>query len=465
MAGIGFQLARVAREGGVGGIAGAAAHGAVISAGPWLLTAAAMLLLERWAAAHLSGGDAHVVQTVLIHAFSLSALAAAPIGIVAIRLVADRIYAEDAGGIPGILLGALVAGGALGLLIGTLLFAVLGGLALLPALCAAMTLAWLTQIWIAAPMLTALDRYHAVPLAYLLGIAIAAAVLALWPGAGLATVLGIVALGVATTLAAILLLLRQHFTGDAVLPPRDAMPPRLATIIALAGVAGVAAIWIDKWLLWFGPASVVALGQLRLNPINDEGSFLGLLTIVPGLTLLLIVTETRFDRAFSGLIARCTGTATMDRIEEARAQVIATILGSIRILVLVQLLVAALAWVLAVPLFDAIGADVRAIFAFRQTSAGVVFHLIVIAATVVLAYYDLFGRILLTWGAFAIGSLLATWAQFGAGFAAFGWGYMAGAVIGATVGIAMVAEASVNLTYLLFVGNNPAVVGHNGRWL
>ncbi len=34
MAGIGFQLARMAREGGVGGIAGAALHGAFISAGP-----------------------------------------------------------------------------------------------------------------------------------------------------------------------------------------------------------------------------------------------------------------------------------------------------------------------------------------------------------------------------------------------------------------------------------------------
>ena len=39
MAGIGFQLAKTAREGGVGGIVGAAAFGAVISAGPWLITA------------------------------------------------------------------------------------------------------------------------------------------------------------------------------------------------------------------------------------------------------------------------------------------------------------------------------------------------------------------------------------------------------------------------------------------
>lgn len=75
------------------------------------------------------------------------------------------------------------------------------------------------------------------------------------------------------------------------------------------------------------------------------------------------------------------------------------------------------------------------------------------------------GRILLTWATFAIGGALATLYQWDAGFAAFGWGCMAGAVVGASVGIALVTEASVNLTYLLFVGNNPAVVGHGGRWL
>ncbi len=465
MAGIGFQLARVAREGGVGGIAAAAAHGAVISAGPWLVTAAAMALLAQWTGRHLSPDAARVVQTVLIYAFSLSALAAAPIGIVATRMVADRLFARDAAGIPGILLLALAVGGAFGLTAGALLFGVLGKLPPVQALASTITLAWLTQIWIAAPMLTALKRFTAVPGAYLLGIATATIVLLALPSPGVTMVLAVIAGGVGVTLGAITFVLRRYFVGAPSPPPPGGMSPRLAGIVAAAGVAGVAAIWIDKWILWFGPASLRAVGLLRLNPINDEGSFLGLLTIVPGLTLLLIVTETRFDRAFGSMLARCTGTSTLERIEEARADVVRTILDGLRLLILVQALFAALAWVLAIPFFDLIGADVRAIFAFRQTSAGVVFHLVAIATTVVLAYYDLFGRILVTWGAFALGSALATLAQWDAGFAAFGWGYMAGALAGATVGIAMVAEASVNLTYLLFVGNNPAVVGHGGRLL
>lgn len=465
MAGIGFQLAKTAREGGVGGIVGAAAFGALISAGPWLMTAVAMLCLEAWSARHLGGRGGQVVQAVIVYGFSLSALAAAPIGILATRMAADRIFARDAGGVTGIVLVALAAGGVIALAAGGVVFGLIAHLPPVQATLATLILAWLTQIWIAAPLLTALRRYRAVPLAYLGGIVAAAAALAVLPHPTVEQALAVIAGGIAVTLIAIVTGIQRYFAAAPVLPGRDAIAPRLAQIVAAAGVAAVAAIWIDKWLLWWGPDSIAAIGGLRLNPINDQGSFLGLLTMVPGLTLILIVAETRFDRAFSDLIARCTGTSTLQRIEEARTGVTHTLLDALRLLVLVQALVAALAWVLAVPLFEVIGADTRAIFAFRQTSLGAVFHLIAIAATVVLAYYDLFGRILLTWAFFAIGSGVATWLQWDAGMAAFGWGYMAGAVVGASVGLALVAEATVHLTYLLFVGNNPSVVGHKGRLL
>lgn len=464
MAGIGFQLARMAREGGVGGIAGAALHGALISAGPWLITAFAMILLQHWAPGAVGEGDADMVRTVLIYGFSLSALVAGPIAILATRLAADRLFARDVGGVPGILLVALVAGGTAALAVGAVVFGGLAGLPFVRAALSSLLLAWLTQIWIASPMLTALRRYRAVPLAYLIGIGAAAALLALWRHPGGTLLLFAVTGGAGVTLGAILILLHRYFTASPVLPSRDLIGWRLALIVGAAGLAGAVAIWIDKWLLWGGAESVAALGRLRLNPINDAGSFLGLLTMVPGLTLLLIVSETRFDQTFNSLMTRCTGTSTLARIEEARAELIVTLFDGLRLLFLMQALVAALAWVLAVPLFDLIGADPRGIFAFRHSAAGAVFHLVAIGATIVLSYYDLFARVVLIWTSFAVASALAVWLQWDAGSAAFGWGYMAGAVVAASVGIALVADATIRLVYLLFVGNNPTVVGREGRW-
>lgn len=464
MAGIGFQLVKMAREGGVGGIVGAALHGALISAGPWLITAVAMILLQHWAPAMVGAGAADMVRTVLIYAFSLSALVAGPIAVLATRLAADRLFARDSAGVPGILVLALAAGGSIALLLGAWVFGGLAALSLPRAALASLLLAWLTQIWIASPLLTALRRYRAVPVAYLIGIGTAAALLALLSEPGGTLILGGVTAGAGVTLAAILIILRRYFRDHPALPPRDLIGVRLAGIVAAAGLAGAVAIWIDKWLLWAGPGSIVALGALRLNPINDAGSFLGLLTLVPGLTLILIVSETRFDRAFGDLMARCTGTSTLARIEEARAELIATLLDGLRLMVLMQALVAALAWVLAVPLFELIGADPRGIFAFRHSAAGTVFHIVAIGATIVLSYYDLFARVVLILASFALASALAVWLQWDAGSAAFGWGYMAGAVVGASVGLALVADATIRLVYLLFVGNNPAVVGREGRW-
>ena len=465
MAGVGFQLARMARDGGIGGIVGAAVHGAAISAGPWLITAAAVTLLEQWSRWNLDDAGVALVQTVLVYAFSLSAVIAAPIGILATRLVADALYAQAPARVPGIVGPALAIGGGLAMILAAVIFGVVVALPFGTTLLAAMIFALLTQIWIVAPLLTAVRNYGGVIVAYLSGVGTTAAAVLLSRELAPWQVLLAVAVGLALTLGLLVHILLRRFPAPALTPPPAMIDLRQGLLVAGAGLMSVVAVWIDKWILWFGSESVAALEPLRLNPVNDLGSFLGLLTIVPGLTLMLIVTETRFDRAFGDLLARCTGTSRLVRIEDARRDLIVTMFDSLRLLIIVQIIVAATAWVLAVPLFELIRADIRAVFAFRQTAFGAVFHLIAIACTVALAYFNMFGRMLAIWTGFAATSAVSTLWLWDAGYGAFGWGYLTGAVMAASVGIALVANASVNLIFMLFVGNNPAVIGPGGRIL
>lgn len=460
MAGIGFKLAKMARDGGVSGVVGAAAYGAMISAGPWLVTVIATLALAQWMPGRIAPDAIAMVQTVLIYGFSLSALMAAPISLLTVRLVADRLYAGADDHIPGLLMAALAGGGLLAFAAGSVVFGFLAGLSLGQALLATLLLTWLTQIWIVSPLLTAIHRYRMVMLAYGMGVVVAALLIGQSPD----RILAALAAGVAVTLIALLLTLRHHFRDAPIFGIADLPDPKRAVLLVLTGCASAGAMWIDKMLLWNAPGSVATLGALRLNPINDYGSFLGILTIIPGLTLILIAAETRFDKAFGDMIARCTGTSTMERIEQAREQVMRVILGDFRLLLLVQSIIAALAWVFAVPLFDALGGNVAGIFAFRHTALGVLFHLIAIQMTVILSYYDLFGRILLIWGSFLMASAAAVLIDWDLGFAAFGRGYMVGAVTAAAVGLAVVLQSTSQLTYLLFVGNNPAIIGARGRW-
>jgi uncharacterized membrane protein len=202
-----------------------------------------------------------------------------------------------------------------------------------------------------------------------------------------------------------------------------------------------------------------------LNAINDQASFLGLLTIIPALTLILIVSETRLERAFSSLMIRSTGTSKLGRIEEARRDVAQAIRENLRLLIAMQAVIAATCWVLGPEILRVLGADARGIFAFRLTVVGVIFHSVAIYSTIVLSYYDLFGRIVAIWSLFIAVSIAGTLASWDLGFASFGWGYMAGAVAGSALAIAFVAEATIRLIYLVFVGNNPAVVGEPRYWI
>ncbi|MDF8335537.1 exopolysaccharide Pel transporter PelG [Novosphingobium cyanobacteriorum] len=463
MAGIGFRLNNMARGGGLVGIAGAAGYGALISAGPWLLTVLATIGLETWTKARLAPGQQHDMLAVTVYCFCLSAVAASPVNLLSVRLVADRLFVKDQMGVPALLLGGIAAASLLALVLGSLVFGALCALSFIQASLAILLVIWLTQIWVISPLLTAIEQYRIIFLAYAAGAAVAGGLLA----TPVERTLAAVCAGTGVTLAILLVTLRRYFCAPLGRAAVDLPGRKTFVLMIAAGFASTAAIWIDKWLLWFAPGSVAAAGSLRVNPINDHGSFLGLLTIVPGMALILIVTETRFDHAFRRMLSACTGTATLTAIEQARRGLAGVIFYDLRLTVILQSLIVGLSWVFAVPLFDLLGADTRGIFAFRNTVIGVLFHLVVLQKTIYLAYYDLFGCILLVWTSFCVTSGLMVWAQWQLGVAGFGLGYMAGAIVAAAVALTMVSKATQDLTYLLFVGNNPSMVGsgHHRLWI
>ena len=108
MAGIGFRLDRIAREEGLGGIARATFQGAVISSGPWLITACAIFLLQGWTRSVMQPADHVIVQTSLVYAFGVSTVVTAPLAMIATRMASDRFYLGERDTIPSILMVAMV---------------------------------------------------------------------------------------------------------------------------------------------------------------------------------------------------------------------------------------------------------------------------------------------------------------------------------------------------------------------
>ncbi|MCW1381902.1 exopolysaccharide Pel transporter PelG [Novosphingobium sp. KCTC 2891] len=458
MAGIGFQLERMARDGGVGGFVSASLNGAIVSSGPWVLTICAVLLLQGWIGGHLSVG-AGAIQTIMVYAFSASVVIASPFALIGVRIASDRMFDADRDAIPGILILTLSAATVPALIAGQILFGILCSFPADMALLAVAILTLLTQISVAGPFLTAMKRPWPILFSYVAGIAAASAIILVLRVDDATAILATVAAGMAVTACLMLGAFRAEFPA----PPRGhvairekAMP---ALHVGLAGLMNALALWIDKWLLWFAPDSIAPVGQLRVNPIYDQASFAGLLTLIPGLSLMLFLSETRLERAFMRLVECCTGTSKLSRIEEAQQEVVATILRNLRLLIVTQFVISTICWVLAPEIFRVLGFDARGIFAFRFTVIGVIFHVATIYAAVVLSYYDLFGRIVAVWATFFAASIAATLLTWHLGFAGYGWGYMTGALAAAIMGLALVGNASSRIIYLLFVGNNPSVVG------
>ena len=464
MAGIGFTLDRIARENGLGGIASAACHGAVISSGPWLMTACGVLLLGRWMRTVMPWEDQMIVQTSLVYCFSISTVLTAPLVMIATRRASDSFYGGDDAVVPAILAAALAWATVLSLIIGTLLFGYAAALPPSALLFAVAMLTLFSQIWIATPFLHAARRHRPIFAAYLAGMAVTVVLLFLAAPSSPTGVLAAITSGLLIVVTLLIAAVREDFPAVPIRQADWMGRGRTAAGLAIAGLCNAMAVWADKWIIWWAPGSVQLVGALRVNPVNDQASFLGLLTMIPGLTLILIATETRFDRRFAELMANCTGTANRRRIERTRRNLARVIEKDLRLMVAQQAIIAAFCWVLAPEIMRVLDMNARGIFAFRLTVVGVIFHLIAIQMSIVLSYYDLFGRIVLVWAAFLLVSIGGTLLYFQEGFAGFGFGYLVGAVAAASLSVALVIQATSNLTYLLFVSNNSAVVGHGRFW-
>jgi uncharacterized membrane protein len=459
MAGIGFELERMSRVGGVGGVACAAIHGTVISSGPWLMTILAMSILQGWTSEQLSAGDRVGLQTIIIYAFSAAFVIAAPLAMATVRMVSDRIFLRQHDAVPNFLLGALTWAAVLSLLAGSLIFGLLASLPPAQTYLATAILVLLTQISIVGAILTATKRHGLILASYASGMICTALLIAIFPSSDPNMLLLPIACGLLLTLLPLTRAIALDFNPRPVWPQGSGADVRKVAYIGFTGLANASAVLVDKWLLWLAPGSIAALGVLRLNEINDSASFVGLTTTIPALALILIVSENRFETAFSRMLGGCTGTARLDRIEQARQALARVIMQDLRLLVTVQGAIALVCWVLAPEIFRLLDLDARGIFAFRLTVVGVVFHVMAIYVATALSYYDLFGRILMIWTTFILISATATILSWEIGFPGYGLGYLSGAVAAASLSLALLADSTLRLNYLLFVRNNPAVVG------
>ncbi|MFC3226861.1 exopolysaccharide Pel transporter PelG [Marinibaculum pumilum] len=458
MAGIGFVLEKLMRQDDLTGVLRGIAYAAVIATGPWLITVfslAAVTLLVHYGTASL---EVRLFHSVIIYNFSASLVMTGPIALVTTRFLADRIFLGKVEPVPATLLTGSAACYGLALLIGIPFYGFVCDLPLTTALAAIVNLAAVCGIWYVGVFLSALRDYRTIFIAFLVGLtvgAVTAIALSRWYGTdgmlfGFST--GIVVL-VFIAKAKILAEYPYKFVEPfAVLPYFRTYWP-----LALGGLVFNAAVWIDKWIMWFAPERVVVGGALATHPYYDGAMFLAYLTVVPSLAMFLVSVETAFFRVYQRFYRAIAFHATYAEIEDNRLRIVRTLATSSRDIAILQAAVTMLALFLAPAVIELTASSFQQIGILRFGILGAYFQAMLLFLSTLLAYFDLRLPNLGLQTLFLVTNGLFTLASLEGGFEYYGYGFFASTVVTCAVGFVVLSHALSRLPYLAFIGSNPSV--------
>lgn len=325
MAGIGFQLKKPLEKGTYLGLIEAYAYSGVISSGPWVLSILGILAIS-FLTVTAPNTRAAVLQfqvsaTYLI-AFSL--ILSGFLHLAFSRFVADRLFERKDRLVLPNFLGAMyvttVASGVTGIVCAQWLFAeqsisyrllMLSGFVIL------------CNIWIATLLLSGLKFYKGIVACFALGYGLTVVGALLLQHFGVEGLLTGFVLGQFVLLMGMMLLLLQHHQSDRLLAVDFLKRGQIYVSLLWVGFFYASAIWIDKILFWFYPATGYdVIGPLRASPVYDLPMFLAYLSILPGMAVYLLRIETDFVEYYKRFYDAVRDGGSLTKIEEMRNELV-----------------------------------------------------------------------------------------------------------------------------------------------
>ena len=469
MAGIGFALRTLGRQETLSALVKASGHAAVIAAGPWLFTVFSLATISGLAEQIVGQATLASFRAVIIYAFATSLVLAAPITIVATRLVADQLWQGETGKIRALLISgfvlaiAAVAPGVAGLVY---YFAV--PMRLAGALSA--TTAVVAMIWVVLAFCGAVRDYKGITWSFLIGlvVAIAGATGAALGGLGAGAMAWGFTTGLSLTLASLTVRVLQTFPG-ATAAPFAALGDLVRGLktygdLALGALFATAGVWVDKWVFWFSPEGQTVSGGLIHAPLYDSAMFIASLVIIPALAQFVVKLETEFFDRYQHYYGTIQTHGTIDQIEAARVRLQGFSLESLVLIAISQVALAAVLVLAAPAIVDVLNLQFRQIAILRYGALGSVFIFIFIAATSIIVFFDRRRIYAALQALFFSLNLVLTALTVHWGEDYYGVGYFAAAFIASAVALVVAEQTFVKLNYLTFIGNNPSVTGPKRRW-
>lgn len=387
MAGIGFALNKLARRDDLMGVAGAYLHSAFAIAGPWLFTVIALAFTT-----YLYGGsqseDLLNFRGVIVYNFSFSLVLSAPVYYIMTRYLADQIHVKNVTSAPTVMLESMIIVFLFNFVIAVFFYGFYFNMPLALRLAAFANLFLIAGVWLLGVYLTALKDFSAVTWTFLIGMAIAVLCTEYFGGRHAA---GMVA-GYNVGLAVIVFMLAARIFAEYPyhLTTEFAIKPFWNKYweLAVGGFFYNAALWVDKWIMWFAPEAVQLPSKMRFFPDYDSSMFMAAMTILPSLALFVFAVETNFFNHYRRFYGNILAHASLRRIRQFHANIMESILEGGRNLMLLQGVIAFLVILLAPQIFERMHMFFLQLGIFRLGVLGSFFQVLLLFSSIILAYFD-----------------------------------------------------------------------------
>ncbi len=453
MAGIGFELRKMLDKDSYFHDAKAYAYAALVTSGPWMLSILCFAVLGFYRHSGLTWFSQEVFRATIIYTYALSLIVTGLVQVVVTRYLADQLYCKR----HHMTLRTLCTSAVLLLLTGApaavLFFSQLEASVLYRAT-AALTFVIVSLIWLAMIFLSAIKDYMSIVWAFFVGATCSVAgALALKGSLGLEGYLLGFALGQAVTFFWLLARLWVEYP-DAPAWDRGLLRYfRTHWELVAVGVAYNLGIWADKLVFWmFAPDARAIAPHLVTHDLYEGPIFVAYITAAPTLAAFLLKLETRFFERYRGYYAALLEKRSYTRILQAKAAMVSALARGLREALILQGFVTLTCMLFSRELAMLARFSPLQLPILRIAFVGAFLQALLIIAIIVLCYFDLRRRVLVTALVFVTANAGFSWLSIQLGPAWYGHGYCFACLIALLVAAASLFDALDSLERLTFTG-------------
>jgi polysaccharide biosynthesis protein PelG len=390
MAGIGFQLRRLTAPRTFSGLLGAYASAAAISAGPWIISIIALMVLTWLLHLSLPADQISLFNTSVTHVYAFALILTGPLQIVLARYTADRISMKQEDRIFASFKGGVALAAVLSAVLGGVFFFRFVHAPVMFSAFAAGLLVHVSCIFIASVYLSALRKYYGIVFAFVIGYG--SGIMAAWQlsrrfgveGAMAGLLLGHLVLFVFLAISIRAELKSGAGSAFAFMRSLVKFPD-----LMLCGLFYNLGIWIDKFLFWWLSESRVQVsGALFSAPDYDLAIYLSLLSIAPGMAVFILQVETDFSEKFHEYFDTVNEGGTMSEVISAKHRLILSLRDGFNRLLKVQGVATALLVIYANDLTAWFNVSHVQTGIFRITLFGTFLLVLFLAMLTVLFYFN-----------------------------------------------------------------------------